>query len=112
MANQQTQNTQNPENIQNQGANYDPNLVSAETAARMEREGENFKTTPTPEGGIDTTAGYRVDREGLANNFPVEPEMYVNEPGDLRAKEIERVQERAAELQEVNESGGKGPGII
>ncbi|WP_017306860.1 hypothetical protein [Spirulina subsalsa] len=112
MVNQEQKKIHKPENLQNQGANYDPNLVSAETAARMEREGENFKNTPTPEGGIDTTGGYTVDREGLANNFPVEPEMYVDEPGDLRAQEIERIQERAAELQEVNESGGKGPGII
>lgn len=64
---------------------YDRGIVPAETAARKEREGENFKQTPDApaEGSIDTTAGSTVGSEGLANNFAVEPEMYVETPGDL-----------------------------
>ncbi|VEP13895.1 conserved hypothetical protein [Hyella patelloides LEGE 07179] len=60
-------------------ANYDRAITSAETAARMEREGDKFKQTPESEGDIDTTSGYTVDREGLANNYAIEPEMYVEE---------------------------------
>lgn len=96
-------------------AGYDRKITSAETAARMEREGENFKEKPEPEGDIDTTAGYTVDREGLANNFAIEPEMYYEEPGDLKEKEEALKQERAQELKEINEEGGqgkKGPGLI
>ncbi len=92
--------------------NYDRNLTSAETAARMAREGEVFRQTPDPEPSIDTTGGYTVDREGLANNYPIEPEMYINEPGDLREKQEAEAQERARELKEINSEGGKGPGII
>lgn len=67
------------------GANYDRKIISAETAARMEREQENYKDYPQPERpDFDTTAGYTIDREGLVNNYPIEPEMSVNEPGDLR----------------------------
>ncbi|MDY7014027.1 MAG: hypothetical protein SVX43_10605 [Cyanobacteriota bacterium] len=93
-------------------AGYDRKMTSAETAARIEREGETFKETPEQEGDIDTTAGYTVDREGLANNFAVEPEMYYEEPGDLKEKEEALKAERAEELKEVNEEGGKGPGVI
>lgn len=64
---------------------YDRGIVPAETAARKAREGENFKETPgaSSEDGIDTTGGYTVGSEGLINNFAVEPEMYVETPGDL-----------------------------
>lgn len=105
---------------------YDAHIVPAETAARKEREGDAFKTTPhQPEDDdLDTSAGYTVDKEGLVNNFAIEPEMYVNEPGDLREKEAELAKERIQELDEVrndDETGklttegdkrGKGPGII
>ncbi len=78
MANQ-TQNTNDYE-----GADYDRNIVSAETAARQEREGGKFKETPEgKDNTMDTTGGFTVDREGLANNYAIEPEMYVEEPGDL-----------------------------
>jgi hypothetical protein len=94
---------------------YDPHIPATETAAREEREGENFRKTPEPEGDIDTTAGYTVDKEGLVNNYAVEPEMYYEEPGDRTAiKEAEKA-ERAQELEEVNEEGGqgrRGQGII
>jgi hypothetical protein len=107
--------------------NYDPHIIPAETAARKEREGENYKKTPhQPEdASLDTSGGYTVDKEGLVNNFAVEPEMYVNEPGDLREKEEALKAERAEEIAEVNDtdkqgelsggnhdSRGKGTGII
>jgi hypothetical protein len=94
--------------------NYDRHIVPAETEARMEREGENFNKTPQPEGDLDTTAGYTVDQEGLANNYAIEPEMYVNVPGDLKEKEEAEKAERAEELKELNEHepGSKGQGLI
>ncbi|WP_072620273.1 hypothetical protein [Spirulina major] len=110
-----TQNNQNQstENTQPAGAQYDRKIVSAETAARIEREGENYQELPeSQDGSIDTTAGYTSDREGLLNNFAVEPEMYVNERGDrreqLRDEEIAKAQKR----KEINTPGGRGPGVI
>ena len=100
------------ENKTPQDANYDRGITSAETAARMEREGDDFKTTPDKQEDIDTTSGYTVDREGLANNYAIEPEMYVEEPGDLSEKQAAEKAERARELKEINEPGGKGVGII
>jgi hypothetical protein len=105
--------------------NYDRGIIPAETAARKEREGAAYKQpTRDPEavqeGDIDTTGGYTVDKEGLANNYAIEPEMYINEPGDLRDDKAER----AKEMQEVNETDetgkltmdkdtrGKGTGLI
>lgn len=87
------------------GDGYDRSIQPAETAAREEREGKDFKEPTTSEG---TT----VDREGLANNYAIEPEMYIEEPGDLREKQEAEKVERAKELKEINEPGGKGPGII
>ena len=85
-------------------ANYDRVITSAETAARMEREDSDFKQT--------SEAGQTVDREGLANNYAVEPEMYYEEPGDRQEiKEAEKA-ERAQELKDINTPGGKGVGII
>ena len=68
---------------------FDRAIVPAETAARKEREGEDYKQTPESSDGegIDTTGGYTVNSEGVANNFPIEPEMYVETPGDLRDSE-------------------------
>lgn len=59
---------------------YDRGIVPAETAARKEREGAGYKQIPESENPneIDTTGGYTVDKEGLVNNFAVEPEMYSN----------------------------------
>lgn len=93
-------------------ANYDPNLTAAETSARQEREQEEFKNRPEKEGSIDTEGGMTVDREGLANNYAIEPEMYVEEPGDLEQSEAKLQKEREQELEEVNRSGGKGPGVV
>lgn len=95
--------------------NYDRELVSAETAARIEREKENFKELPEREGDLDTTGGYTVDREGLANNYAIEPEMYVNVPGDLREEEEAQKAERMETLQEINDpdrTQKHGQGII
>ena len=79
----------------------------------------------TDDESIHTTDGYTVDKEGLVNNYAIEPEMYINEPGDLRAKEEAEAQERARILAEVKDkkgeegkltkdadTRGKGPGII
>ena len=117
---------------------YDRGITPAETAARQEREGEGFMHIPTeadvesansdelahPD-RIRTTDGYTVDKEGLANNYAIEPEMYINEPGDLRAKEEAKARDRAEALKALkednNETGklttegdtrGKGPGVI
>jgi len=89
-----------------QGDGYDRGINPAETAARAEREGKDFKES------ADSSAGTTVDREGLANNYAIEPEMYIEEPGDLREKQEAEEAERARELKEINEPGGKGPGII
>lgn len=118
------------------GDNYDRGIVPAETAARREREGNTYKTTPnkareeqavtndqTDTESIDTTGGYTVDKEGLLNNYAIEPEIYVNEPGDLRGKEEALEAERVSEIEEINEDKdgdltmegdkrGRGPGFI
>lgn len=115
---------------------YDRGIVPAETAARMEREGDLYKTVPTEEreasaptddqtdaDSLHTTGGYTVDKEGLLNNYAIEPEMYYEVPGDARQAEEEAIAERAEELREVNQDQegeltmeqdrrGHGPGII
>jgi hypothetical protein len=115
---------------------YDRGIIPAETAARMEREGNKYKTLPTEEGEADaptddqtdpesvrTTDGYTVDKEGLLNNYAVEPEMYYEEPGDARKQAAEDTAERVEELGEINQdeegkltekgdSRGRGPGVI
>jgi hypothetical protein len=65
---------------------YDPHLIPAETAARKEREGDRFKHLDEhPEGAesMDTTGGFTTDKEGLIDNFAIEPELYFENPGDL-----------------------------
>jgi hypothetical protein len=67
---------------------YDLHIVPAETAARKAREGEHYKQLPdeqADEDSIHTTGGFTVDKEGLANNYAIEPEMYVEVPGDLES---------------------------
>ncbi len=117
---------------------YDRGITPAETAARQEREGSNFMHAATEENqksattndqtddeSIRTTDGYTVDKEGLVNNYAIEPEMYINEPGDLREKEEAEAQERVRILAEIKDkrgeegkltaeadTRGKGPGII
>jgi len=87
---------------------YDRNLIPAETAARIEREGENYKHQPEENSDIKTDAGYSVDNEGLVNNFAVEPEMYYEEPGDIKEQEEAQAQQRQQELSEVNQTDEKG----
>ncbi|MDY6938465.1 MAG: hypothetical protein SWY16_12425 [Cyanobacteriota bacterium] len=103
---------------------YDRGITPAETAARQEREGENYQETPEATTDMDTTAGYTVDQEGLTNNYAIEPEMYYEEPGDLRKKEEALEAQRKEELKEVNQTDeegeltkkeddrGKGVGVI
>jgi hypothetical protein len=119
----------NPENSVNKATpdTYDRGIIPAETAARKEREGEGFKHVPDAvedDDSIDTTGGYSVDKEGLANNFAVEPEMYYEVPGDMKEKEAALAEERRKELEEINQTDeegklttehddrGKGVGII
>jgi hypothetical protein len=61
---------------------YDANIIPAETAARKEREGADYKKIP--EGNIE--GGAAIDNEGLLNNYAVEPEMYFEDPGDATTK--------------------------
>ncbi len=97
---------------EDQNANYDRGIKPAEVGARQDREGEDYKKKPEKEGDIDTTGGMTVDREGKMNNYAIEPEMYVNEPGDLKEEEEADKARRAQELKEVKEQGEKGPGVI
>lgn len=116
--------------------NYDRHITPAETGARKQREGDSFKTVPsqhrdeeaptddqTNDASLDTTGGYTVDKEGLLNNYAVEPEMYYEVPGDARQEAEKDVTNRAEELEEVNEDKqgeltmendkrGRGPGVI
>jgi hypothetical protein len=65
---------------------YDANMIPAETAARKDREGEDFKQIPhdtASTASLDTTGGQTVDTEGLTNNYAAEPEMYSETPGDM-----------------------------
>jgi hypothetical protein len=57
---------------------YDAHIIPAETAARKEREGDDYKKIP--EGNLK--GGAAIDNEGLLNNYAVEPEMYYEIPGD------------------------------
>lgn len=93
-------------------ANYDPNLSAAETGARQKREQEKFKELPENNSDFDTQSGFTVDREGLANNYAIEPEMYVEERGDLREENEENQHRRQQELEEIKQPGGKGPGLV
>ncbi len=111
----QNQSTDNLSTQKQPADNYDPHIIPAETAARMKREGDNYKKTAENESGVDTTSGYTVDGEGLVNNYAIEPEMYAEVPGDMKEQKEADARERVEELQEVNEEGGgkhKGPGVI
>lgn len=105
---------------------YDAHLIPAESAARQHREGQDFGHTPhgKPKGeSSHATDGYTVDKEGLINNYAIEPEMYVEMPGDLRGQAAQETAERVHELQELSEDEDgklttkhdwrhKGPGMI
>lgn len=104
----------------------DRGIIPAEVAARMDREGDDFRTTADEQAdpeSIDVTGGATVDQEGLGNNYAIEPEIYVDEPGDLRQQEEELAAERTQALEELKQDNqgeltvegdtrGKGPGII
>lgn len=104
----------------------DRGIVPAEVAARMDREGSDFRTTADEQAGIesiDVTGGATVDQEGLANNYAIEPEMYYEEPGDAKQEAEQDAAARAQELAEANEdkegeltmehdTRGRGPGLI
>lgn len=122
--------------VNNSEPQYDPHIVPAETGARIDREKETFRTIPskerdedaatddqTDDASIDTTAGYTVDKEGLIDNFAIEPEMYYEVPGDARAKQEAEKAAREQEIENLrdDEKGKltmeedkrpKGPGII
>lgn len=102
--NQEHSQTHQPSDTQSDS--FDGNIIPAETAARIEREGEDYKTTPVknPEDGLDTTGGYTTSNEGLTNNYAVEPEMYYEERGDMAEKEAALKAERANTLREINET--------
>ena len=104
----------------------DRGIIPAEVAARREREGTDFRKTADEQAdpeSIDVTGGATVDQEGLANNYAIEPEMYVDEPGDLKQEEEELAEQRAEAIEEAKQGGegkltmegdkrGKGPGIV
>ncbi len=108
-------NSENPTNNQADDLNsdvpqYDRGIAPAETAARKEREGESFGSTREgrdPD-SIDTTAGVTTDQEGLSNNYAVEPEMYVNEPGDLKQEEEAAAASRGQELEDLKHDDEAG----
>lgn len=69
---------------------YDRGIIPAEVDARKQREGQSFGHLPNEFEQVDsesvhTSDGYTVDRERLLNNYAVEPEMYINEPGGFAA---------------------------
>ena len=95
---------------------YDRGITPAETAARQDREGDAFMHIPTetdleektnqhidPD-SIHSTDGYTVDKEGLLNNYAIEPEMYINKPGDLREKEKAIAHDHAEALKVFSEN--------
>lgn len=118
-------NTQN--DSQDSIPQYDAHIVPAESAARQRREGKEFGHTSHEEAdgtSSKTTEGYTVDKEGLLNNYAIEPEMYINVPGDLReeaAEEAVEASDYAHELKDLDEEGKltmehdsrpKGPGLV
>ncbi|HEY9769458.1 MAG TPA: hypothetical protein V6C71_13345 [Coleofasciculaceae cyanobacterium] len=86
---------------------YDPHIVPSESVARAKREGKHFGHVDHDDPGdkehLHTRDGYTIDQEGLLNNYAVETEAYICEPGDLRQKELELKAKRRRELQELSE---------
>ena len=106
---------------------YDPHIIPAETVAREAREGKHFGHVEHDDLGdkehLHNRDGYTIDQEGLINNYAVEPEVYIKEPGDLKEKELELKAKRRRELQQLSEDEEgkltmehdwrhKGPGLI
>lgn len=104
----------------------DRGIIPAEVAARMDREGSDYRDTADEQAepeSIDVTGGATVDQEGLANNYAVEPEMYYDTPGDATQEAEQDKAHRAQELAEANEdkqgeltmeddTRGRGPGAV
>jgi hypothetical protein len=67
----------NPSNTSVAIDTYDLHIIPAETAVRKEREGDDYKH-------LSDALGFTMDKEGLVNNYAIEPEMYYEVPGDLR----------------------------
>jgi len=89
--------------------NFDPHIIPAETAARKEREAQDYKHPPEKQNeDPNTHGGYTVDQEGLVNNYPIEPEMYIEEPGDLRDEQAANQRRRVEELQQANQTDESG----
>ncbi len=129
MNNNENVNKKKSTEVVTEPVHYDRQIIPAEVAARQEREGDKFMKAPSnadePHEDVDHTRdGFTVDQEGLVNNYAIEPEMYVNEPGDLREKEEALKAERTREYNESHDNDeegkltmegdrrGKGPGII
>ncbi len=108
-------------------SHYDPHIIPPESVARAAREGKHFGHIYHKETGDGECShmldGYTIDQEGLINNYPIEPEIYINEPGDLREQEQQRRDRRLHELLELSEDEDgkltmehdwrhKGPGLI
>lgn len=79
--------------------------------------------TTQPHETPNLKSGYTVDPEGRLNIYPIEPEMYINEPGDLKEKLEEEKEQRRHELAELQEDETwkltmehdfrhKGPGLL
>jgi hypothetical protein len=116
----------NQNDSQNSIPQYDAHIIPAESVARQHREGKDFGHTSHEEADgtlSEATAGYTVDKEGLLNNYAIEPEMYVDVPGDMQEQAGQEKAEYAHQLQELSEEEDgkltiehdwrhKGPGLI
>lgn len=126
MANEASSKNKTTRNDEMDTSTADRGIVPAEVAARMDREGGDYRKTADEQAAaesLDVTGGATVDQEGLANNYAIEPEMYYETPGDMREKEEAEEAARAQELAQANEGKdgqltmesdrrGRGPGII
>ena len=96
----------NQSDYQNSIPQYDAHIIPAESVARQHREGKNFGHTSHVEADgelSEATEGYTVDQEGLLNNYAIEPEMYVDVPGDREEQAAQEKAEYAHQLQELSE---------
>ncbi len=126
MANEASSKNKTTRNDEMDTSTADRGIVPAEVAARMDREGDDYRETADEQAGaesLDVTGGATVDQEGLANNYAIEPEMYYETPGDMKQQEEEDAAARSQELAQANEDKqgeltmegdqrGRGPGIV
>lgn len=82
-----------------------------------------MNTQANPAGNTQLSPGYTIDSEGRLNIYAIEPEMYINQPGDLRKQQEAEKEQRLHELQELQEDETgkltaehdfrhKGPGLV